>query len=222
MRILGSEEKRKELIDELKAKGYIISKKVEEAMLSVPRELFIPDNKIMYAYEDQPLEIGLGQTISAPHMVAMMTEILNLQEGNKVLEIGTGSGYQAAIISKIVGKDGKIVSIERFADLARFAKENLKKAGITGVKIVISDGSLGYKDEAPYDKICVTCATPDIPPPLIEQLKPGGRMVIPVGSRYFQELFVVDKDEYGHITKKNTGGVVFVPLIGKYGFKYGI
>lgn len=211
-------EKKKELIEDLKAKGYIKSKKVEEAMLSVPREVFVPKDKIMFAYEDQPLSIGLGQTISAPHMVAMMTELLNLHEGDKVLEIGSGSGYHASVLSKLVGPNGKIISVERFEDLAKIAEENLKKAGITGVKIVVGDGSLGYKDDAPYDKICVTCSVPDIPPPLIEQLKPGGRMVIPVG-RYFQELLVVDKDEYGRITKESAGGVAFVPMIGKYGFK---
>lgn len=214
----GLDERKKELIEDLKAKGYIRSKKVEEAMLSVPRELFVPDDKIMYTYEDQPLMIGLEQTISAPHMVAMMTELLNLNEGDKVLEIGTGSGYHAAILSKMVGSRGKIVSVERFEDLAKIAEENLKKAKITGVKIVVGDGSLGYKDDAPYDKICVTCAAPDIPPPLIEQLKPGGRMVIPIGV-YFQELVVVDKDEGGRITKESVGSVVFVPLIGRYGFK---
>jgi len=214
---LGLEERKRELIGQLKAKGYIKSKKVEEAMLNVPRELFVPADKISYAYEDQPLEIGLEQTISAPHMVALMTELLNLQEDDKVLEIGTGSGYQAAILSKIVGRNGMIVSVERFTDLAKLAADNLKKAGITSVKVLVGDGSLGYREEAPYDKICVTCAAPDIPPPLIEQLTPNGRMVIPVG-RYFQELLVVDKDEQGYITKENAGSVAFVPLIGKYGF----
>jgi protein-L-isoaspartate(D-aspartate) O-methyltransferase len=209
-------EERDKLVRHLKKAGYIKSERVEDAMLNVQRHLFVPFDEIKYAYEDRPLPIGAGQTISAPHMVAIMTEYLELDKEDKVLEVGAGSGYQAAIISRIVGEEGKVISIERIEGLADFARENLKRAGIKDVEVIRGDGSLGFEPEAPYDKICVTCAAPNIPEPLVGQLRVGGRMVIPVG-RHAQELYLLDKGE-DQIIKKKAGGVIFVPLIGRYGF----
>jgi protein-L-isoaspartate(D-aspartate) O-methyltransferase len=139
-----------------------------------------------------------------------------LDKEDKILEVGAGSGYQAAIISRIVGEEGKVISIERIEGLTDFARENLKRAGIKDVEVIRGDGSLGFEPEAPYDKICVTCAAPNIPEPLVGQLRVGGRMVIPVG-RHAQELYLLDKGE-DQIIKKKAGGVIFVPLIGRYGF----
>lgn len=195
-----------------------IGEKVLDAMLRVPRQEFIPEYLRSAAYVDTPLEIGCGQTISAPHMVAIMCDLLELAKGQKVLEIGAGSGYNAAVMAELVGKSGHIYTVERVEALAEFAKANLKKTGYKNVTVLLEDGSLGYSDFAPYDRITVTCAAPEIPSPLIEQLKPGGLMTIPVGD-YFQELVLIKKDKNGSIQKETKGKVIFVPLIGKYGFK---
>ena len=204
------------LIERLKRYGYIRSKEVENAMLSVRREDFVPPSVRRYAYSDTPLEIGFGQTISAPHMVAMMCEELELKKGLKILEIGAGSGYHAAVISKIIGEEGKVYSIERIAELAEFARKNLEKAGIKNVEVIEGDGSLGLPEHAPYDRILVTCSAPDIPEPLIEQLKEGGIILIPVG-RTFSVLIKGVKRREG-LEKKEICECAFVPLIGKYGF----
>lgn len=198
--------------------GYLLlDEKVREAMLRVPRHKFVPEYEQKTAYMDRPLDIGHGQTISAPHMVAIMCELLELSEGQKVLEIGAGSGYNAAVMGELIGKNGHVYTVERIEALANFARENLRKTGYKNVTVVLDDGSMGYSQHAPYDRITVTCAAPDIPEPLLEQLKPGGIMVIPVGGGS-QELYNVKKDSKGNINKKRKGGVVFVPLIGKHGF----
>ncbi|HEC57458.1 MAG TPA: protein-L-isoaspartate(D-aspartate) O-methyltransferase [Candidatus Syntrophoarchaeum butanivorans] len=194
-----------------------VKPEVVEAMEKVPRHLFVPEDRVHEAYDDHPLPIGDGQTISAPHMVAMMCDLLDIEPGNKILEVGGGSGYHAAVMAELVGKDGEIYTIERFERLAEFARENLKRAGYENVKIFVGDGSLGLPEFAPYDRINVTCAAPSIPPPLLDQLRVGGRMVIPIG-RYMQELYLVEKREDG-IHREIKGDVVFVPLIGKYGFR---
>jgi protein-L-isoaspartate(D-aspartate) O-methyltransferase len=196
----------------------LLGTKVREAMLRVPRHKFVPEYEQKAAYMDRPLDIGNGQTISAPHMVAIMCELLELSEGHKVLEIGAGSGYNAAVMGEIVGKIGHVYSVERIEALANFARENLRKTGYENVTVVADDGSMGYSYHAPYDRIAVTCAAPYIPEPLLKQLKPGGIMVIPVGNNYYQELLKVKKDSEGHIYKFKKGEVVFVPLIGKHGF----
>ena len=211
------EEKRRRMVERLKEE-LGISDKVAKAMLMVSRHLFVPKRYEVETYVDTPLPIGYGQTISAPHMVAIMCDLLDLQEGDKVLEVGAGSGYHAAVVAEIVGKKGKVIAIERFPELAERARQNLEYLGYDNVIIVVGDGSKGYEPEAPYDKIYVTASAPDIPKPLIEQLKPGGRMVIPIG-RYEQYLYVVDKDEEGKIHKRVWGAVRFVPLVGEYGFK---
>ena len=208
-------EKSKKLVDNLRYQG--IGEKVLDAMLRVPRHLFVPPNVRDKAYIDTPLPIEYGQTISAPHMVAIMCDLLDLREGLKVLEIGAGSGYNAAVMSQLVGRTGHVYSVERIAPLGEFAKKNLIDIGCTNVTILLEDGSGGDLSHSPYDRICVTCAAPDIPQPLIEQLTPGGLMVIPVGDT-FQQLYLVKKDLDGTVHKEIKGGVVFVPLIGRYGF----
>ena len=205
------------LIKKLKQHGYIKTKKVEQALLAVPRELFVPSNLKNYAYVDTPLEIGDGQTISAPHMVAIMCEALELKDGQKVLEVGAGSGYHAAVVAKIVGDKGHVYSVERIPFLAENAKTNLKKAGVKNVTIAVGDGSLGLPEYAPYDRIYVTCAAPDIPPPLKEQLEEDGVILIPVGGTMCDLIKGVKKN--GVLKTRNLGGCVFVPLIGKYGHR---
>lgn len=204
------------LIERLKRYGYIRSKEVEDAMLSVKREDFVPPSVRRYAYDDTPLEIGFGQTISAPHMVAMMCEELELKKGLKILEIGAGSGYHAAVISRIIGKEGKVYSIERIAELAEFARKNLEKAGIKNVEVIEGDGSLGLPEYAPYDRILVTCSAPDIPEPLVEQLKEDGIILIPVGRTFSVLIKGIKKGK--RLERKEICGCTFVPLIGKYGF----
>jgi len=210
------QEMRIKLVEILKLEGRIKTKKVEKAFLELPRENFVPDEIKKYAYADTPLQIGNGQTISAPHMVAIMVEELDIKIGQKILEIGTGSGYHAAIVSKLVGKKGHVYTIERFPSLAESSKKNLEKTGITNVTVVTGDGSEGLLKYAPYDIIYVTCAAPDIPKPLIEQLKNGGKLMIPVG-RTICSLELIEKEE-NKLNYKDLGGCAFVPLVGKYGY----
>ena len=207
--------KKKQLIQSLKIEGRIKSETVEKAFLAIPREAFIPPPLKQYAYTDTPLEIGYGQTISAPHMVAIMCEALDIHPGHSILEIGAGSGYHAAIVSHLSGKTGHVYAVERFASLAKKAQKNLDTIGITNVKVVIGDGSLGLSQYAPYDRIYVTCAAPKIPPPLIDQLKDKGKLLIPIG-KLICTLHLIEKHGI-KVTKKNLGGCAFVPLVGKHG-----
>lgn len=155
------------MIRELVEMGYIKSEAVRKAMEKVPREEFLPPDQRRYAYLDQPLPIGEGQTVSAPHMVAMICEVLDLKKGMKVLEIGAGCGYNAAVVAEIVGKEGHVYSIERIKSLYNMAKNNLKRLGYDDrVTVIFGDGTLGYPDAAPYDRIYVTASAPQIPPPL--------------------------------------------------------
>jgi len=207
---------RKELIASLISGGYLKSKNVIDAMLSVPRHEFLPENRRTYSYNDSPISIGFGQTISAPHMVAMMTEYLDVKPEHKILEIGSGSGYQAAILAELANK-GKIITVERIKELADFARENLNRLKYKNVEIIHWEGTRGYEKEAPYDRIIVTAAAPKIPDALIEQLKNNGKMLIPVGGRMMQTLLLVEKKN-GKIKKRDICGCVFVPLIGKNGW----
>ncbi|MBN2488735.1 MAG: protein-L-isoaspartate O-methyltransferase [Methanosarcinaceae archaeon] len=211
------EKEREILIRSLRSHN--IKQSVLDAMLRVPRHLFIPEGLRRDAYVDTPLPIGHGQTISAPHMVAIMCDLLDLHEGQRILEIGTGSGYNAAVMAELVGKTGHIYTVERIASLVDFAKKNLTDTGYTNVTVILEDGSGGYLEFSSYDRITVTCAAPDIPEPLVEQLKPGGLLTIPVGDN-IQHLYLVIKDLDGTVHKESKGGVVFVPLIGKYGYGY--
>lgn len=217
-KIVGSmyEEERIEMVERLIAFGYLRSEKVAEVMEKVPRHLFVPKDLEIHAYEDRPLPVGEEQTISAPHMVALMCDALELREDHRVLEIGAGTGYHACVVAHIV-KKGSVFAVERIAELAEKAKENMEKAGCGRVHIIVGDGTKGYEKEAPYDRIFVTAGAPDIPPPLVEQLKVGGKLLIPVGSRYIQDLILVDKTE-NKIEKKNLGSCAFVPLIGEHGW----
>ncbi len=208
---------RSRLLDYLERQGYLKSPGVRAAMESIDRRQFVPSRERNRAYDDTPLPIGQGQTISAPHMCAMMLEELRARPGAKVLEIGSGSGYHAALASRVVGPEGHIHTVERIEALAEGAQISLAEADITNVTVHLDDGSLGWPKEAPYDHIMVTCGAPAMPPPLLEQLKDGGRLVVPVGNRYHQRLLTVTRrgDSYD---EESTGGVAFVPLIGEHGF----
>jgi len=220
------EDKRKRLVESLKDRGILTKPEVIKAMSLVPRHKFVPKDAESSAYIDSPLSIGLGQTISAPHMNAMMCEYLELSEGEKVLEIGTGSGYHAALCAELVAPEnsenpGHVFTIERHEGLVINARESLKKTGYEKrVTVIHGDGTLGYPKEAPYDKILVTAASPTkIPIPLRDQLKEGGILCIPAGSKSFsQNLYIIKKHGDNFDSKKITG-VRFVPLIGKYGFE---
>ncbi len=195
---------------QIEARG-IKNKKVLDAMNSVPRHMFVPVGYRRGSYFDQPLPIGLGQTISQPYIVALMTEMLDVDNDDIVLEIGTGSGYQAAVLSTIVKK---LYTIEIIEELGVKAAEQLKNLGYDNVEVRISDGGLGLPEKAPFDAIIVTAAAPEIPGPLVKQLKPGGRMVIPVNNNsYSQDLLIVEKDKDGNVETKNTIPVRFVPLV---------
>ncbi len=184
------------------------------AFLTVPRHLFVEEALQGQAYNDYPLPIGDGQTISQPYIVALMTESLRLTHDDRVLEIGTGSGYQAAILAEIA-RD--IYSIERITELAARADGLLKALGYRNVHIKVDDGTHGWIEERPFDAIIVAAASPDIPQPLVDQMGDGGRMVIPVGGRSSQDLIQVIKKDH-NVTQKNLGSCRFVKLIGDYGW----
>ena len=208
---------RNSLVDDLKMRGYVTSKAVEDAMRRVPREEFLPAELREEAYVDSPLPIGEGQTISAPHMVAIMAENLDLKPGQKILEVGTGSGYHAAVCAEVIAPDGHIYSIERITSLASFAEDNLKRTGYAKlVTVILGDGSKGLPDHAPYDRIFVAAGAPDVPSPLTAQLAHGGKLLVPVGTRWYQDLIMVTR-KGAKLEKENLGGCVFVPLVGEYG-----
>ena len=215
----GSMEREREaLVDSLLRRGYVVSTAVEEAMRRVPREEFVPGRLRDDAYVDTPLPIGVGQTISAPHMVAIMAEKLDLKPGQKVLEIGSGSGYHAAVVAEMIMPDGHVYTIERIDSLARFAEDNLKRTGYSAVvTVIMGDGSKGLAEHAPFDRIFVACSAPDVPAPLREQLADGGRMLVPIGGRMYQDLICVERKS-GKFVKSNHGGCVFVPLVGEFGY----
>jgi len=195
--------------------GYV-KESVIIAMARVPRELFLPVALKSRAYNDTPLPIGQNQTISAPHMVAIMCDLLDLKPGMTVLEVGGGSGYHAAVMAAMIGPDGMVYSVERRPQLVAAAKRNLEKAGITNVTMIEADGSIGLAEHAPYDRISVAATAPRVPEPLKQQLKVGGKMVIPVGRDY-QDLYLVTRKNGFCVEEKM--GVIFVPLIGEEGFK---
>jgi len=189
----------------------IKDERVLAAMARVPRERFVPPRSQRLAYEDSPLPIGFNQTISQPFIIALMTEALELTGGEKVLEVGTGSGYQAAILAELARL---VITIERLPALVKSAKKVLDSSGYTNIKVHLAEKTLGWQSEAPYDAIMVTAAAPRVPADLLVQLAIGGRLVIPVGSRYVQELYKITKRDKKN-TVQNLGGCRFVSLIGK-------
>ncbi|MCS7215208.1 MAG: protein-L-isoaspartate(D-aspartate) O-methyltransferase [Thermodesulfovibrio sp.] len=206
---------RKWMVDTQIIERDIKDERVIEAMRKIPRHFFVPENIMDDAYDDRALPIGHGQTISQPYIVAFMTESLELKGDEKVLEIGTGSGYQAAILSELTKE---VHTIERIEALAKEAEKRFEKLGIKNIKVYIRDGTEGLPQEAPFDRIIITAATPDIPEPLIKQLKEGGILVAPVGDRYSQYLIKITK-KGSQFERCTLIPVVFVPLIGKYGWK---
>ena len=203
------EEARTRLIEHLGAE--VKDKRVLEAMARIPRECFVPPEEQHLAYEDRPLPIGLDQTISQPFIVALMTQELELTGSEKVLEIGTGSGYQAAILAELARL---VITVERLPALAEAAKKVLDSLGYTNIVVHLAKETLGWPDDAPYDAIIATAGAPRVPPDLLAQLAIGGRMIIPVGSRYVQELCKVTRQRRKNKIQ-NLGGCRFVSLIGK-------
>lgn len=205
-----------EISDETAATSAMTGRKVLSpcllaALLKVRREAFVPEAEAKFAYVNDPLPIGHGQTISQPFIVAIMTELLDIESDHIVLEIGTGSGYQAAILAELAHK---VYSVEIIPELAKNARRALAAEGYRNVEIRCSDGALGWPDHAPYDAIIVTAAAAQIPPALLAQLRPGGRMIIPVGDRHWQQrLEMIEKDAAGNIKRRDIMGVAFVPLV---------
>ncbi|HEX9417097.1 MAG TPA: protein-L-isoaspartate(D-aspartate) O-methyltransferase [Gaiellaceae bacterium] len=192
----------------------IVDERVLEAMGRVPRELFVPPEERSRAYDDAALPIGAGQTISQPYMVARICEVLSLKGDERVLDVGTGSGYQAAVLAELAAK---VVTIERVPELAESARRALAEAGYDNVEVRVGDGTLGVPDRAPFDAIAVAAAAPEIPQTLYEQLKPGGRMAVPVGGRRSQELQLVVRSPEGPAVLRSVP-CRFVPLLGEEGF----
>jgi protein-L-isoaspartate(D-aspartate) O-methyltransferase len=201
---------------QLRARG-IRDERVLAAMFRIPRHEFVSEEHRDQVYEDHPIPIGEGQTISQPYIVAIMLEALALDPSDTVLEIGTGSGYQTALLAELVRQ---VYSVERYASLARAAQATLARLGFNNVEVLVGDGSRGLPDHAPFDAIVVSAAAPQIPPPLFEQLREGGRMVIPVGPAHAQELQLVRKHE-GQPVVTSMEGCRFVPLIGSEGYRSG-
>ncbi|WP_340103691.1 protein-L-isoaspartate(D-aspartate) O-methyltransferase [Rhodohalobacter sp. 8-1] len=191
----------------------ITDENVLDAMRSAPRHLLVPEENRAQAYADTPLPIGHGQTISQPYIVAYMTQILDIEAGDKVLEIGTGSGYQAAVLAHITPN---VYSIEIIEELGERARNDLQDLGYDSVTVKIADGYFGWEEHAPFDAIIVTAASGHVPPPLVDQLKPGGKMVIPIGGIYqTQNLMEVTKSEEGDLSTKSLMAVRFVPMMGE-------
>jgi len=216
-------EQRRQMVQRYMKSGYISSEAMAEAVLRVPREEFMDPSYASYAYLDKPFPIpgDGGQTISAPYMYPIFYEPLSLKEGDRVLEIGAGSGYGAALAGELVGDSGLVVSVEINETTYRFAQANLERTGYGDIILVLGDGSLGYEEEAPYDAICVTAACPEVPEPLVEQLGSPGKLMAPVGSSYSvfgQDLVLMEKDEDGKTSMRTLMKVSYVPLIGEHGW----
>ena len=208
------EKKRQQLLESLSNAG-IYDNRVLAAMAAIPREFFVDETQHMLAYEDRALPIDMGQTISQPLMVATMTQALQLQGEERVLEIGAGSGYQTAILARLAGH---VYSVERIQQLACGAFKRMSKLGCANVTIYVGDGSLGWPEQAPYDRIIVTAAAPDVPARLFDQLVSWGMMVIPVGKPDRQELLIVHRAPWGPEVR-SLGGCLFVPLLGEAGWR---
>jgi protein-L-isoaspartate(D-aspartate) O-methyltransferase len=213
--VINFEKERIRMVEEQIVGRGIKDERVLIAMRKVPRHEFLPEAIWGMAYQDSALPLGEGQTMSQPYMVAVMSELLGLSGMERVLEIGTGSGYQAAVLAELCEK---VYTVERIKILADRARATLDRLGYKSVAIKVYDGTYGWKDMAPFDAIIVTAGSPDIPAPLVEQLKVGGRMVIPVGGRYEQRLIKVVKTPDASVTNQSIP-CIFVPLIGNHGWK---
>jgi len=212
--------KREQLVQYMLASGAIKSASVKNAFLNVKRENFMPAHLQSAAYSDEALPIGLGQTISQPSTIAAMLELLQVQEGNNVLEIGAGSAYVLALLAELAGKKGKIYGIEILAELKQRAEQTLKKCNCKNIKLKVGDGTLGWEEKAPFERILLSAACPYVPKPLIEQLAENGRLVAPVGDKFTQMMSIIKKLK-GHIIKEEflENYFAFVPLRGKYGWE---
>jgi len=212
------DESRIRMVSYLEKIGYLKNESIKNAFLKVDRSMFVPNVSKDEAYKDAPLAIGWGQTISAPSMIALMLEVSDLKLGTKTLEIGAGSCYNAALIAEICGEEN-IVTIERIPEVYQFGINNLKNTGYN-IKVVLGDGTKGYQEGAPYDRIIATAAAPKIPQSWKDQLKEDGMIIAPVGKeRHYQELLVLKKRKDGTFETKKYGGCVFVPLVGEDGWK---
>ncbi len=238
---------KRKLLEYYVTMNYANSQLCINAFERVARSLFVPDGQRPHSYNDSPLPIGHGQTISAPHMAFMECDALDIKPGEKILEIGSGSGYHASIVAEMCSpsneqpdnwepltqyynqsiydeyteKQGSVISVERLEPLVDYARQNIDKAGYSDrIKVIHGDGTMGYEEEAPYDKILVTAAGPEVPETLKQQLKKNGKLIIPVGSKnFYQELVLMTRQGEDKWSRSNIGGVVFVPLIGKHGFE---
>jgi protein-L-isoaspartate(D-aspartate) O-methyltransferase len=213
-RHLNPEVARERLVKHLRAKG-IEDERVLEAFRKVPRHLFVDGAMYAQAYDDNALPIGLGQTISQPYVVGLMTQLLELGTDDKILEIGTGSGFQAAVLARF---SRRVYTIERHRELGENARKLLRELGYENIVFKVGDGTRGWPQHAPFDRIIVTAGAPVVPQALVSQLTVGGRLLIPTGDRAYQELQIYDRTEEG-IRKRSVGGVVFVPLVGEHGWE---
>ncbi len=207
------------LVHYLKKTGALKSKALEKALLKTPRHLFVPENLRSSAYRDYPLHIGHGQTISQPSTVVIMTQLLEPKAGQKILEIGSGSGWQSALLSRMVGRGGRVYTMEIIAELAELAGKNIAKLKIKNVEVVVGNGSLGLKEKSPFDGIIITAAAPSISDALKGQLKSGGRLVAPVGDMYAQKMTILKKTKKGFEQEELPSYFAFVPLRGERGFE---
>jgi protein-L-isoaspartate(D-aspartate) O-methyltransferase len=208
---------KKRMVEEQLIPRGIKNQRVLDAFRKIERHRFIPEDLMTSAYGDFPVPIGEGQTISQPYIVALMTECLDLSGQERVLEIGTGSGYQAAILAELASE---VYTVERFENLKKRAEKVLNELGYANIKIKVGDGTLGWPEAAPFDRIIITAASPRVPLPLTEQLKESGKLVLPLGESFSQILTVIEKKE-GKLESMEVCGCVFVPLVGKYGWKNG-
>ncbi len=206
---------RRALVARLRALGVLHDARLAEALAAVPRHLFVPASLAAEAYGEHALPIGAGQTITQPANVARAVELARLDASDRVLEIGTGSGYQAAVLSRLARW---VFSLERIPELAEGAKRLLSRLGVTNVSVHVFDGTYGWREHAPYDAILVAAAAPDVPAPLVDQLKPAGRLVVPVGPASGQRLLVVRRLPNGRTRTEDAGPAAYVPLVGRFGW----
>lgn len=210
--MMNFEKEKESLIKHLIEAGALKTPKIIEAFKKIPRHLFIRKEYFSHAYADIPLPTFDGQTISQPYTIAIMTEALNPKTGEKILEIGSGSGYQAALLGFCVGNRGRIITVELESNLVEFSKENMKKVKLKNIEIINGDGKKGYLKEAPYDKCIITAACEEVPKAVKDQVKIGGRIVAPVNDLFGQKMMVIDKIDENKFKEKNLGSFVFVPL----------